>query len=663
MKNRPVVLLLVLALSVSIFSGCGNKAAVPEEVKPAETAETEDTKKAETAAAEAENADTEKEDTGKNGADPAVTFDPASLVYGDRFLAGKNEVFYIEDDASLSPVFSCEDGSRIEFAGGGDSVFFIVTVDGHMKYKLNYLKKGGSVAEVSLDAAESTGLNNKAVYEDRFYFDCYDQETESFPILYFDPERGIISEDTDLENLIKNISAYQGRELQNIDYNIFAPKELARSGRLYMKEAESSLIYAFDKEGKELSKFDPIVDIGTWSIFEDKYLFGRAEESKENGRKTEVYHMIFDAETGKNTVIYDNEENETGFEIEDIKDGYVYYFLEEKDKDGTVINRKYLREKLENFDSSERNGEEIVDIPVWTGVEANYGPEYMRGFNAFSVKGNRVYYLCFDGSGEEGHKGDVVWEAVDLDRAGSDDSHIVTNAVERHEYFADYGTLTTTRDAREEQGITYFKGGIDRFTFNKDIENADKLNAILDEKYEEYKGASDSVADYGHDDIFGPESSYDLEEAWVPTYGYDVSMGGIEEIAPGYVELTLNIYAYYGGAHGMPEEDHWLFDLKQGKTVDISELYKGTEEEFKAIVLKHSMDTWKSGEDNRFYENYDPALESDKEKEFAECIDFSMTIDYSKDGLSVLYPPYAVGPYASGFIDIFIPYSELGIEF
>ena len=39
-----------------------------------------------------------------------------------------------------------------------------------------------------------------------------------------------------------------------------------------------------------------------------------------------------------------------------------------------------------------------------------------------------------------------------------------------------------------------------------------------------------------------------------------------------------------------------------------------------------------------------------------------MDVNYLADGIEVEYPPYYMGPYASGYICVFISYEELGIN-
>ena len=43
-------------------------------------------------------------------------------------------------------------------------------------------------------------------------------------------------------------------------------------------------------------------------------------------------------------------------------------------------------------------------------------------------------------------------------------------------------------------------------------------------------------------------------------------------------------------------------------------------------------------------------------------VDFDHFMYFSVEGVVILYSPYEIGPYVSGFISVTIPYEELGIR-
>ena len=100
-----------------------------------------------------------------------------------------------------------------------------------------------------------------------------------------------------------------------------------------------------------------------------------------------------------------------------------------------------------------------------------------------------------------------------------------------------------------------------------------------------------------------------------------------------------------------------LFSLKDGKEYTLTDFYKGTEEEFKKIVVKYSMNDYNSENSENGY--YDDSPEEMEEK-FNQYAELNMNMRFDDYGIYVMYPPYSVGPYASGEIEIYIPGWEIG---
>ena len=106
----------------------------------------------------------------------------------------------------------------------------------------------------------------------------------------------------------------------------------------------------------------------------------------------------------------------------------------------------------------------------------------------------------------------------------------------------------------------------------------------------------------------------------------------------------------------MPSRGPFFFDLTTGQRLGIKDFYKGTEEEFKDLIAsKVKEDYEKEGKDYYYFaesadEAYTQAYES------AALDDRAV---FTEDGLDFLFYPYDIGPYASGFITMHVPYEEL----
>ena len=126
-----------------------------------------------------------------------------------------------------------------------------------------------------------------------------------------------------------------------------------------------------------------------------------------------------------------------------------------------------------------------------------------------------------------------------------------------------------------------------------------------------------------------------------------------------YLTVNYDGYEYWGGAHGYPYRQHYLFDLNTGGELTIYDLYTSTEENFKDVVAKYSIQDWKENPE-MYFNNVDE--EETVYQDFYDNASLDMAMRFEKQGIVIEYSPYEYGPYAAGFIEIPIPYDVLGIE-
>ncbi|MBR2187392.1 MAG: DUF3298 domain-containing protein [Lachnospiraceae bacterium] len=661
-RRYLITVLAGIMAAVLVFSGCGSddkgktfeesSAASPAEEPLKEETEEEAPKETAEEAAPEESVEEKAEPEKESG------FGMEGLSYGERFLSGEKNIFYVEDKGTVRNEYSSTDKESIVASIGGDKYYYILKLDEEGAYTLLYRTedKGFESAEPVLK--KNTTINKSAVYNEKFYYEYYDMDLDWDLIYCFDPETKEFERDYEMERLRSSIEAYKGNSLRKLDYSSFIADDLARIGRTYMLDSDNGRILGFNEKGEAVSEFDPgDPDIYSGEYYDDRYVFVEKEDSTDGSG--DCSFIRYDSETGGKTVIFEGSRDETGFDIADIRDGYIYYLTEEKYEDGSVKSRSYYRALEEGFDYTKDKGELLVTIPEYCGVTSSYTGNKV---NAFSVKGNYAWYLRFFDSDKEGHRGDVAWQCVNVLDPSSPGSTITFDAVEKHEAFADYGSVEKKAEARKEGDYTYFTGSTEWFTFHEDIPHSSEMNEEIKEIYGRYEDYYGHAAKMAHQDLFD-SGDYDLsdENGWNPTYSYNQYFSGIKEVGSRYLNLNLSDYIYSGGAHGMSGEYNYLFDRETGKRVTMRDLYKGDEESFKEIVIKYSMEDWKNKEGNVYYEDYSPDNEAEMRQTFSDSVNIDMEMRFENDGLHILYPPYAVGPYASGFIEIKIPYGEFGI--
>ena len=106
--------------------------------------------------------------------------------------------------------------------------------------------------------------------------------------------------------------------------------------------------------------------------------------------------------------------------------------------------------------------------------------------------------------------------------------------------------------------------------------------------------------------------------------------------------------AYGGGAHSNEWSTSYNFDLKTGKR----------------IYLNHVAQT--SGQKYNLYDGIGAGLKSNKDA-YEESRDrFPLTPEmsfyFTNNGISVVFDPYEVGPYAAGSIEVKVAYNKINAD-
>ncbi|MBK1719377.1 RsiV family protein [Thiocystis violacea] len=118
-----------------------------------------------------------------------------------------------------------------------------------------------------------------------------------------------------------------------------------------------------------------------------------------------------------------------------------------------------------------------------------------------------------------------------------------------------------------------------------------------------------------------------------------------------YVLIAFNGYAYGGGAHGMPVMEPLLIDRTNGERLPPERLFKPGAPWTEALA-SHCLE--------QLGQRDDLASDSDWLRAGTEARPENYRLLYpGPDGLTVVFPPYAVAPYAAGPQEVLIPYSRL----
>ena len=131
------------------------------------------------------------------------------------------------------------------------------------------------------------------------------------------------------------------------------------------------------------------------------------------------------------------------------------------------------------------------------------------------------------------------------------------------------------------------------------------------------------------------------------TYELSITPSYIGHI--GTTELfSIDNYAYLGGAHGLPYREYLVFDTQTKRQVTLDDMLLPKQKPRFEKLAHEAYRQWVKTmtDDVASYESSWPFSLSD-----------NVTLDTK--GMTLLYQPYDIAPYASGMPELHIPYSQL----
>ena len=116
------------------------------------------------------------------------------------------------------------------------------------------------------------------------------------------------------------------------------------------------------------------------------------------------------------------------------------------------------------------------------------------------------------------------------------------------------------------------------------------------------------------------------------------------------LSFYIDHYAFTGGAHGLQTRQYTVVNLWTGKEVTLKDIFKDNSETHLSSILS----------DKIHEKNHLPTTQSLKDAGFfTDTIKPTDNFYITREGIGFFYNQYDIAPYASGSIDIFIPFNEL----
>ena len=210
------------------------------------------------------------------------------------------------------------------------------------------------------------------------------------------------------------------------------------------------------------------------------------------------------------------------------------------------------------------------------------------------------------------------------------------------------GKVTYAKDYKLDDGTTYFtvKGKFPRI--KEDSEAAKKINqALTKEKNRVIRQWKTDSAEYKKDaeelkkeDLTGSEYG---DEITYKVYSNDEK----------YFSVMLSGYVFLGGAHGTPYRSCLTFNAQTGEKLTAAKAFGISKKQLNQKVKKLYLDKYdKKGKEAGFFPGMNAKDGRKQLENNLKNMDFNNNF-YVKNGKAVFYAePYAVGPYAAGFISV-----------
>lgn len=381
-----------------------------------------------------------------------------------------------------------------------------------------------------------------------------------------------------------------------------------------------------------------------------RFLIGAGGSSPENERNYYVYDLS-ETNTDKEPMLQGSYDA-FGIDYMGLHDGYVYYRYREEwayRHDNYSIYRALLAPAGE-----EELLYEMADVP-------GMPPDSFKAGDGFGVFGELCYFIGFD-------DGSLWWYSCDL----TDGTHPITRLGLVKEYTGLFDVGEISYESGEyvcpdcKEAIDYWY--VEELMLSENVvPHADVINPVLSEDAEMFLASVESQketmvschSDGGCDDCFWISTFTGYVEG---TTQYSFRQAG-REAELTCLEVDYSGYWYEGGAHPMPFRDHYFFNLADGSELSIGDIVCVSEEEFRVLAAEYTVEDCRVNPGIYFYDEDGNSGNRSLYDDVYKYIGFDKSVYYlSKEGVVIEYSPYHLGSFASGYIEVTIPYEELGLE-
>lgn len=584
-------------------------------------------------------------DPDTDSAKDASVDDPSEASAGEAplLLTGSQRIFRVSPDGTLSTLYEKPENETILQAVTDDQgILYVATTDEPYDYETNtahlYAINDGNVTYIDNVPNYSLQLN---FYDGSLFVQYVDYDSEDYGtclLNYTLTADGTYEKESRFQNLYDSLeadgySAVSGliNSLKNHDQVIAVCDQT---------------VAGFDTQGNQLWNTVLLQEASSVFAANTDYVLYDYNEWIEPTDSTPYHYIqsciLHNIQTGEEQTlsVWDSLSNDAQTVFICLKEDAFYY------------HEHYLENGLEHYqiyryDLNTDENTFLYEASALPGPGGRF--TFTPGVTDFNLYHDKYYYRCAT-------EDSIGWAVYDPS-TGSQNQLPVTD---EERTLARYGTVSCTGDSiiYDELELDIYDYYVECFRFHDTYAQASSLNDALETIYADFlayvQQSADSELSY-----LAESDPVDISGSIYP-YSYDMYIDQVMPIGSHYFTVDYAGYEYWGGAHGYPYREHYLFDLDTGLQLTFTDIYSGSEEQFKDVVASYSVQHWKENSEIYFF---DPATdESVIYQDFYDNARLDMLIRFEQQNLIIEYTPYEYGPYAAGYIEVEIPYEALGIE-
>ena len=570
------------------------------------------------------------------------------IIYGEKAVYRVNG----SDMEKLYEIPEEDKDYYIGYAGiAGDLLIMnatCITQDNYDSVLVSVSLKTGEADRIEIPEKYVDGFFINAIYDDIVRFSYYDFENVGNVYCYgaYSPIDESFYED-DFFNSME--MEYQKEGYKHVVYKHTISYDFANGEETFLFNSDENKLSIVGLDSERV--IEPEIKPNSFAFVGKGHIFGMVEESDENYKLIESKIYSYDVDTGEATFFHDNIAGGRA-EIIDIVDGYVYYYLSSYNGYGLGNTYSIYRKKIE---SDEAYPTKLTDVSV-----VPYSSILTFDDLHLAIFEDKLYYLATS-------EKDTRWYRMDLNdpKFETDETECIDSVNEYYE-IGEINVVSqeSKRTTKEGESYEYFATYREDFRFKEGLNNYERINEILKKHDEEFEQNAKGLLE-NREELMEME---EFEPDMYLEYNYDKKFMGAQKLGSHFAQVAYSDYEYTGGAHGHGGRYYYLFDTDTGEELTLKQVIGIKEKAFKDIVAKYSADMWELDQtegEGRFYSaEVDETGNQYKSmyKNFYENAKLDMLVRYSEDYLYVVYMPYEYGPYSSGYIEVEIPYEELGIE-